>query len=104
MIELDHGGGIVTAYGHLSAFASGVQSGGHVEQGQTIGYVGMTGLATGPHLHYEYRLNGQFLDPQRIKLPETRAIDAALMEDFRRQTTPLLAPLQDTRAPAVAAR
>lgn len=104
MIEIDHGSGIVTAYGHLSAFASSVQSGGHVEQGQTIGYVGMTGLATGPHLHYEYRLNGQFLDPQRIKLPETRAIDAALMEDFRRQTSPLLAPLQDARAPAVAAR
>jgi len=104
MVEIDHGSGIVTAYGHLSGFTDSARAGAHVEQGQTIGFVGMTGLATGPHLHYEYRVNGQFLDPQRIKLPDTRAIDDALMADFRLQTAPLLATLQNVPAAAVAAR
>jgi murein DD-endopeptidase MepM/ murein hydrolase activator NlpD len=104
MVEIDHGGGIVTAYGHLSGFAAIARTGAHVTQGQTIGYVGMTGLATGPHLHYEYRVNGQSLDPQRVKLPDTRPIDAALLPAFREQTAPLLAPLDGTPPVAVAAR
>ena len=104
LVEIDHGGGIVTAYGHLSGFAAIARPGAHVDQGQTIGFVGMTGLATGPHLHYEYRVNGQFLDPQRIKLPDTRPIDDTLMPGFLQQTAPLLAPLQAAAPAAVAAR
>jgi murein DD-endopeptidase MepM/ murein hydrolase activator NlpD len=93
VLEIDHGSGIVTVYGHLSRFAAGIRSGTRVEQGQTVAYVGMTGLATGPHLHYEYRVNGQFMDPQRIKLPDTSPIDPTLMENFLEQTAPLIAAL-----------
>lgn len=104
VIEIDHGGGIVTAYGHLSGFADTARPGVRVQQGQTIGFVGMTGLATGPHLHYEYRVNGQFLDPQRVKLPAAQPIDKSLLEDFRRQTAPLLAALDRPASAMQAAR
>ena len=65
-VQIDHGSGIVTLYGHLSRFAPQTRPGAHVAQGDTIAYVGMTGLATGPHLHYEYRINGRFQDPQKV--------------------------------------
>ncbi|MBS0389503.1 MAG: M23 family metallopeptidase, partial [Proteobacteria bacterium] len=100
------GGGIVTVYGHLSRFAGAARVGARVQQGQTIAYVGMTGLATGPHLHYEYRLNGRYLDPQHVKLPDATPLDAALTADFQRQTAPLLAAieLQAPAHPVVVAR
>jgi murein DD-endopeptidase MepM/ murein hydrolase activator NlpD len=104
VVEIDHGGGIVTVYGHLSRFAAAARSGSRVKQGDLIAYVGMTGLATGPHLHYEYRVNGQYLDPQRVKLPDATPIDAALLADFKRQTAPLLAALQPSGNGALAAR
>lgn len=106
LIEIDHGGGIVTVYGHLSRFAGAARVGARVQQGQTIAYVGMTGLATGPHLHYEYRLNGRYLDPQHVKLPDATPLDASLAADFQRQTAPLLAAilLPAPAAPAVVAR
>ena len=106
LIEIDHGGGIVTVYGHLSRFAGAARVGARVQQGQTIAYVGMTGLATGPHLHYEYRLNGRYLDPQHVKLPDATPLDASLQADFRRQTAPLLAAigLAAPAQPAVIAR
>ena len=92
VIQIDHGNGIVTVYGHMSRFASS-REGAHVERGETIGYVGMTGLATGPHLHFEYRVNGQYVDPQKIKLPDARPIDANLYDDFKQQSISLLAAL-----------
>ena len=105
LLEIDHGGGIVTVYGHLSRFAPVARVGVHVEQGQTVAYVGMTGLATGPHLHYEYRLNGRYLDPQHVKLPDATPLDRALSADFRRQTAPLLISLElQPTVPAVASR
>jgi murein DD-endopeptidase MepM/ murein hydrolase activator NlpD len=93
LIEIDHGGGFVTVYGHLSRFAA-PKTGAHVTRGQTIGYVGMTGLATGPHLHYEFHVDGRYVDPQRVKLPDARPIDPALRADFERSSAPLLLRLQ----------
>jgi murein DD-endopeptidase MepM/ murein hydrolase activator NlpD len=93
VVELDHGGGIVTVYGHLSRIAPAARVGAQVTQGEVIGNVGMTGLATGPHLHYEYRVNGSFVDPARVKLPDATPIDAALQGDFAARTAPLLAAL-----------
>jgi len=68
LIEIRHRSGITTRYGHLRGFARGVRSGARVQQGQTIGYVGSTGLATGPHLHYEFRVNGVAKDSRRVEL------------------------------------
>ena len=68
-VRLRHNNGYQTAYGHLSAFARGMQPGTHVRQDQVISYVGSTGLATGAHCHFEIMVNGRFVDPMRIKLP-----------------------------------
>jgi murein DD-endopeptidase MepM/ murein hydrolase activator NlpD len=83
-IELRHGGGVTTLYGHLSRFASGVRSGAHVSQGQVIGYVGHTGWATGPHLHYEFRIAGVYQDPLRVALPKADPVSPALRAEFAR--------------------
>lgn len=103
VIEIDHGQGIQTVYGHLSRFAA-IRAGGHVEQGETIGFVGQTGLATGPHLHFEFHVNGRCVDPQRVRLPEAGPLEPAMRADFQRSIEPLL-ELLDREAPAtVAAR
>jgi murein DD-endopeptidase MepM/ murein hydrolase activator NlpD len=68
LIELRHRSGITTRYGHLRGFARGVRAGARVQQGQIIGYVGSTGLASGPHLHYEFRVNGVAKDSRRVDL------------------------------------
>jgi murein DD-endopeptidase MepM/ murein hydrolase activator NlpD len=68
LIELRHLNGITTRYGHLRGFARNIRSGTRVQQGQIIGYVGSTGLATGPHLHYEFRMNGVAKDSRRVNL------------------------------------
>ena len=91
-VEIDHGSGIVTVYGHMSRFAP-TKIGAHVQQGETIGYVGMTGLATGPHLHFEFHVNGRFVDPQKVKLPDAGPIDPVLRADFERTSAPLLQAL-----------
>jgi murein DD-endopeptidase MepM/ murein hydrolase activator NlpD len=65
VIELAHSSGVVTRYGHLSRFATGLVAGQKIDQGQVIGYVGRTGLATGPHLHFEYIERGVYIDPQK---------------------------------------
>ena len=104
LLEIDHGAGIVTVYGHLSRFAAAARPGARVRQGQTVAYVGMTGLATGPHLHYEYRLNGRYLDPQRVKLPDATPIAPALQADFAQQSAARLAALNPPAAPPLAAR
>lgn len=76
VIMVDHQGRYTTVYGHLSRFASGLHRGQHVGQGNIIGYVGMTGLASGPHLHYEFKINGQQRDPLRVALPDAAPISA----------------------------
>ncbi len=103
VLEIDHGGGIETVYGHLSRFAD-LKAGAHVERGQTIGFVGMTGLATGPHLHYEFHVHGQFIDPRTAKLADARPIDAELRADFELKSAPLLAALAPPAAAQVAVR
>src|SRR5262249_5418076 len=71
-------------YGHMSAFARGIQPGTRVRQGQIIGYVGSTGLSTGPHLHYEILVNNRFVDPLKIKLPRGRVLDGPTLANFER--------------------
>jgi murein DD-endopeptidase MepM/ murein hydrolase activator NlpD len=104
LIELDHSGGITTVYGHLSRFARGIRVGRRVEQGEVIAYVGMTGLATGPHLHYEYRVNGVFKNPQTVKLPDAVPIDDSLRADFLARTGPLLGTLYPPLGPSLVSR
>jgi murein DD-endopeptidase MepM/ murein hydrolase activator NlpD len=81
-VEIRHGGGIVTLYGHLSGFAPGVRAGARVHQGEPIGYVGATGWATGPHLHYEFKLAGIHQDPMKVALPKAEPVPAHLRTKF----------------------
>jgi murein DD-endopeptidase MepM/ murein hydrolase activator NlpD len=93
VVVIEHGGGISTLYGHLSRFAKSVSIGKHVRQGEVIAFVGQTGLATGPHLHYEYRVNGVHRNPQTVPLPDAEPIAPELRADFAARTAPLLAQL-----------
>ncbi|HZZ93961.1 MAG TPA: M23 family metallopeptidase [Usitatibacter sp.] len=81
-IEIRHGGSVTTLYGHLSRFAPGIHAGVHVHQGETIGFVGMTGWATGPHLHYEYRVAGVYQDPLKVALPKAEPVPPQLRARF----------------------
>ena len=81
-IELHHANGYETTYNHLSAFARGLHKGERVRQGQVIGYIGQTGLATGPHLHYEVLVNGHFVDPMKVRLARTREISGHMLVAF----------------------
>ena len=94
VIQLQHGSTYSTLYGHMSNFARGIRRGETVHQGQTIGYVGRTGLATGPHLHYEFLINGVHRDPLAVKLPNALPLDGKYMADFKASTTPLVAKLE----------
>lgn len=104
VVEIDHAHGIVTVYGHLSRFAKGLHAGEHVNQGSVIAFVGMTGLATGPHLHYEYRVNGVFKNPQTVSLADAEPIDARWRADFEARSAPLLASLDVPTGPALVSR
>jgi len=81
-ILIRHHNGYETAYGHMSAYARGIEEGQRVRQGQLIGFVGSTGLSTGSHLHYEIRVNGRFVDPMRIRLPRGRELRGPLLASF----------------------
>jgi murein DD-endopeptidase MepM/ murein hydrolase activator NlpD len=84
-VRIRHSNGYETAYGHMTAFARATQPGARVRQGQVIGYVGSTGLSTGPHLHYEILVNGRFVDPLRLKLPRGRVLDGSLLANFEKE-------------------
>ncbi len=84
-VEIQHANGYITTYSHMSGFARGIADGVRVKQGQVVGYLGQTGLATGPHLHYEVIVNGHFVDPMRVKLARTREMDGKLLADFKRE-------------------
>lgn len=81
-VVIRHPNGYVTYYGHLSRIKKGVSRGAKVKQGQVIGYVGSTGLATGPHLDYRIKLNGRFIDPTKLKMPRGGSVPESLMADF----------------------
>jgi murein DD-endopeptidase MepM/ murein hydrolase activator NlpD len=84
-IRLKHNNGYETAYGHMTAFARGMDPGVKVRQGQVIGFVGSTGQSTGPHVHYEILVNSRFVDPMRIKLPRGRVLDGTMLEAFEHE-------------------
>jgi len=94
LVEIRHGDAYSTLYGHLSRFARGIKRGSFVKQGQIVGYVGQTGLATGPHLHYEFRINGMHRDPLKVVLPRL-PIEKRYMADFRQRSAPLLNQLDE---------
>jgi murein DD-endopeptidase MepM/ murein hydrolase activator NlpD len=85
LIELSHANGVTTRYGHLRGFAKGLRAGTRVSQGQIIGYVGSTGLATGPHLHYEFRVNGVARDSRRVDIGDGDPVPAAERAAFERE-------------------
>ena len=91
-VELDHGQGRSTFYGHMSAWGK-EKIGQHVSQGNVIGYVGMTGLATGPHLHYEFRVNGGQVNPLTVTMPKPEPLAGAELLRFRTATAPAIAKL-----------
>jgi len=84
-VLLRHTNGYESAYGHMTAFARGIEEGRRVRQGQVIGYVGSTGLSTGAHVHYEIRINGRLVDPMRIKLPRGRVLEGSMLASFERE-------------------
>ncbi len=97
-IIVKHGQKYTTLYAHLSRFKKGLKTGSRVKQGQIIGYVGKSGLATGPHLHYEFRINGVHRNPLTVKLPNAQPINKSLLAEFKNQTAPLLAQLNKAKA------
>lgn len=93
-IILDHGNSTTTLYGHLSRFNNAVRAGARVRQGDVIGYVGMTGTATGPHLHYEFRVKGTHRDPLTVTLPKPEPLKGVALDRFRRDTTAMASQLE----------
>ena len=93
VVMVDHQGHFTTVYGHLSRFAGGIRKGQRLVQGQLIGYVGMTGLASGPHLHYEFRMNGIQRDPLKVALPDGKPIKEEQRTAFMEKTSDLFGQL-----------
>lgn len=89
LVLLQHKSPYSTAYGHLSRFAKGIKRGSRVSQGQVIGYVGSTGLASGPHLHYEFRVNNVQKNPLALKLPSSYALESRYRAQFAATAKPL---------------
>lgn len=93
VVIVQHGATYSTLYGHMSAFARGLQNGSRVRQGQVIGYVGKSGLASGPHLHYEFLVNNVHRNPLTVALPNAQPLPKGYMADFKARATPLLSSL-----------
>ncbi|HWV15359.1 MAG TPA: peptidoglycan DD-metalloendopeptidase family protein [Cellvibrio sp.] len=94
-VIIQHGQGYETLYGHMNNFAKGIATGSRVSQGQIIGYVGSTGLATGPHLHYEFHMNGQVRNPVTVPLPQAMGVAANEKSRFLAATQTLVAQLDE---------
>ncbi len=104
VLIIQHGEHYETLYAHLSGFKKGLKDGDAVRQGDIIGYVGQTGLATGPHLHYEFRIDGVHRNPESLHHAPSIPIDKDLMADFKSQTQPYLAQLYQAKANSLLAR
>ncbi|MFN3965995.1 M23 family metallopeptidase [Silanimonas lenta] len=102
-VILDHGNGVTTLYAHMSRLGPH-RVGERVRQGQTIGYVGASGLATGPHLHYEFRVNGVHRNPLTVTMPKPEPLKGPALAEFRRATAPALAQLRRLEGTQLAAR
>lgn len=100
LVVVKHSGGFETKYAHLSDYAKGIKKGSRVRQGDVIGYVGATGSATGPHLHYEFLVNGVHQNPRTIldNLPKAESVPAEEMPRFRDQASPMLARFRELEA------
>ncbi|MGH8463865.1 MAG: peptidoglycan DD-metalloendopeptidase family protein [Pseudomonas sp.] len=101
-VIIQHGNRYQTLYGHMQGFAKGVKTGSSVKQGQVIGYIGTTGLSTGPHLHYEFQVNGVHVDPLGQKLPMADPIAKAERQRFLQQSQPLVARMNQEKATLLA--
>ncbi|HYQ71896.1 MAG TPA: peptidoglycan DD-metalloendopeptidase family protein [Gammaproteobacteria bacterium] len=101
-VIIQHGTKYSTLYAHMSKFRGGLKTGSRVKQGQVIGYIGSSGLATGPHLHYEFRVDGVHRDPLKVKLPGAEPLDSKYIADFSRKAESLLAQLDLVRNVQVA--
>jgi len=97
-VILQHGGNITTLYAHMNSYVAKVGVGTRVKQGQTIGFVGMTGLATANHLHYEYRLNGVHRNPRTVALPDADPIDSQYRDRFMAAAEPILEELEEYKS------
>jgi murein DD-endopeptidase MepM/ murein hydrolase activator NlpD len=96
LVELRHLNGITTRYGHLRGLARRIRRGARVEQGQIIGYVGATGLASGPHLHYEFRMNGVAKDSRRVKIGGGAPVPKRDRAAFEQERDRLVGLLRDS--------
>ncbi len=96
-VVIKHGQRYQTLYAHMNGFAKGIRSGSNVKQGQIIGYIGTTGLSTGPHLHYEFQVNGVHVDPLSQKLPISDPIHASEKQRFIQHSQPLMAKLDSNK-------
>ncbi|MEY3719709.1 MAG: hypothetical protein RL618_228, partial [Pseudomonadota bacterium] len=85
VVVIQHGGSYSTVYAHMSRFAPGIRKGTRVSQGEVIGYVGTSGWSTGPHLHYEFRVNNDARDPNSIIAPEVQMLAGTNFQQFRQQ-------------------
>ncbi|WP_068829617.1 peptidoglycan DD-metalloendopeptidase family protein [Pseudomonas sp. BMS12] len=101
-VIIQHGSSYKTLYGHMQGFAKGIRTGVSVKQGQIIGYIGTTGLSTGPHLHYEFQVNGRHVDPLSQKLPMADPIPSGEKQRFMQLSKPLMARMDQEKATQLA--
>lgn len=98
VVIIKHNGNYSTAYGHLQGFAAGIRRGSRISQGDILGYVGQTGWATGPHLHYEFRINNQQVNPLALNLPTSLPLEASQLAHFKTHAAPLASKLDLLRS------
>ncbi len=101
-IRIGHADGYESAYGHMTAFARGLEVGSHVRQGQVIGFVGSTGMSTGSHVHFEIHINGRFVNPMTVKLPRGRVLEGPTLAEFERDRQQLDTMMANSSSPRVA--
>lgn len=103
LLILRHQGHFSTAYGHLNKFATGLRKGSKINQGDLIGFVGQTGWATGPHLHYEFRINNEQVNPLAVSTPSAQPLTTAQLPHFRSYASQMLSQLEQMRSYQIAA-